>query len=206
MARVTPTNASGSFSPLLLRTGTRFGKECVADRVTRDLFDLPAIQNATGPADLLSQGTGTAALSEINSSEICGLTLDANSESHGVLWRIPSECDITSAVDFDLLWSNSAAAGTGSALFAGTFTELIAGTTAMGVGATAFDTVIASDVDLAANVVDYTPEGQIAAGSLTSTLVPGDDLLALKFAVTLTTITDATVYMGRVKYCRDFVG
>ena len=78
MANTIPTNGTGLQDTQSLRTGMPGAKEFVRDRVVEKLFDFPAIQNATGPADLLSHGTGTAALSEINSAEICGLTLDAS--------------------------------------------------------------------------------------------------------------------------------
>lgn len=206
MARVMPTNNSGSASVHLLRTaGTAIAKEYVRDRIVEKLIDFPAVSNATGPADLLGQGTGTPALSEINTAEICGLVLDANSESFGALWLIDQRCDITQPVDVGVLWSNSEAAGTGSGLFVAVVTELIAGTTAMAVGATVMDTPITGDVDLAANVVDWSPYGVIAAGSLTTTLVPNDDLLAWKFSVTLTTIANAAVYMARIRYYAELI-
>ena len=178
----------------------------IFDRIIKSLFELPAIQNATGPADLLGHGTGTPALAEINSSETVGLTLDANNEGFGVLWQIPMELDDSGAIDYRLLWSNSEAAGTGSALFAGEYTKLVAGTTAIAVGATALDTVIAADVDLAANVINWTPWGTILGTAVTAlAITPGDDFLALHFKVTLTTIADATVHAGNVRYYRKYI-
>jgi hypothetical protein len=211
MARNAPSNSTLTAENLNVRTKTRTGKELVLDRKREVIWQPDALQ-AAGPANLISAGTNNAELSEINTSEICGLTMDASTDSHGVLWVLPDTMDTDEDIYFRVMWSNSAAAGTGSAQFTIIYTELDAGTTAMAVGATALDTVIADQDDLAANVVQWTddwelnvdPDGGILNGE-TLSITPGDDALAIHCAVTLTTITDATAYAIQAEFGRAYI-
>lgn len=178
----------------------------VLPRVRRHIWGPGAIdaQNATGPANLLSQGTGTAAIAEINSSEICGVTFDADSESVGFLWGLPDIIDLSEAIYIVCIWANSTAAVTGSAKFSLVYTPITVGTTALAIGATALDTVIADDADSAtAYAVQETEIGQIAASTLSGK--PGVDYLACKVAVDLTTVTDATLLGVVCEFARRFI-
>jgi len=178
----------------------------VVDRPVMDMgIQLPNVSEAT-PANLLGHGAGTPALAEINSSEICGLTLDASNEGLGHLWKVPYWVDCSQDIDFRCNVSNSAGAGTGSALMVFEYTALTHGTTAMAIGATALDTAVTSWTDLAANVVANTAWGTLAAATLAAlTLTPGDDSLAFHIDVTLTTITDCTFYGADYRAYRQWL-
>lgn len=205
LATLNPAAAGGCENSDNLASVPFLGQR-VLQRVRRHM-DGPgflAIQNATGPANLLGHGTGTPALAEINSSEIAGFTFDADSESVGFLWGLPDIIDLTEAIYIAVIWVNSTAAVTGSGQFSLVYTPLTLGTTALTVGATALSTVIADDADSAtAYAMQETELGVIDANTLTGR--PGVDYLACKVAVDLTTITDAT-YMGTViEFARKYI-
>jgi hypothetical protein len=163
-----------------------------------------AIQNATGPANLLSQGTGTAALAEIASAEVCGFTFDADSESHGFLWGLPDIIDVSEDINLIVAWSETNAAVAGSALFSIVYTPLTLGTTAIAVGATALNTILVDDPDSATeDAIQQTEVGIIAGKTLTGK--PGVDLLAVKVAVDLTTANNATYWGVLGDYGRRYI-
>jgi hypothetical protein len=187
-----------------LRNYSDFAKNYVMDRPIKTIFEFPNISDPT-PANLLSHGTGTPALAEINASEICGLTLDADTESYGFQVVLPYDLDPDEDVDFRFLWSNSEVAATGSGLFVMTYNAVHVGVgTAIAIGATALDVPVANQVDLAANVQRWTPWGTINAGAL-SHLVPGDDVLHAKVAIDLTVIANATLYCGQMRHYRRLI-
>ncbi len=207
LSALAPTAASGLETSDNLATVPFLGARVTARR--REWLiaptDIPAEQNATGPADLTSMGTGTCAISEVTTSEIAGFNFDNDSESVGALWRLPDDIDLTEAIYFACLWLKiqNAAAATGSAQLSIVYTPITAGTTALAVGATALDTVIADQADAARYVPKWTALGAIAASTLTGAV--GIDLLATKTAVDLTTITDAHLMGVLVDFARKFV-
>ena len=75
-----PTNSSAVGSHANFITGSRFAKEFVFDRPIVWLLENPNIQNATGPANLVSHGTNTISLAEMASSEVCGFTSTASEQ------------------------------------------------------------------------------------------------------------------------------
>lgn len=210
-ARNTPTRGSSVSSWADFVVSSPFAQNKVVDRPR---VWIPAAGGAQfyaadGDSDTnidspIGLGAGTPAFAEINTSELGGFTLDANDESVSALVPLPSDIDVSKAVRIRVLWSNSEAAGTGGATFTCVYTPLTVGTDAIAVGATALDTVITADVDLAANVLNWSPWGTITGGTLTDT--PGDDVMAVKCAVTLDTIANATVYGFQMDYYREYIG
>jgi hypothetical protein len=203
-----PTNAVALATFDGLRNSSAWAKEYVQDiRIVNLLNVTGACQNATGPANLFSFGTGHPALAEVNTSETAGYLLNADSESHGLTWELPHDLDPNQDIDFRVKWSNSEAAATGSVLFSIVYTPVvIGGTTALAVAATALDTIIVNQVDLAANVKTWTSWGTITGGKTgIVALCPGTDEIVLKCAVDLTTCADATLFQIQARYRRRFV-
>ena len=204
MAAPTPMNFHGNETAKIMKgASSPFGTQFVADKVRRELWNFPNV--AEHDSSLISAGEGTASLTELNSSEICGFVLDASTEAYGHLWVLPSEIDLEEDINFRVLWEEHGTGGAGSALFAVSYTPLTAGTTALAIGATVLDTVI---VACAPSTTDYCLQwsswGSIAGGTLSNE--PGDDALALTTVVTLDTITNANIINLQVEYSRRFVG
>ena len=207
MALPLPSNHTGEdkITARTLANYSDFTKNFVNDRPIVTVFDFPNIQEAT-PADLLGQGAGTPLLSEINASEICGLTMDANTESHGFEVVLPHDMDVDEDVDFRFLWSNSEAAATGSGLWVMFYNPCRVGvSTAIAVAATQIQVPIQNQVDLAAEVQQWTSWGSITAGQL-SALEAGTDVLHCCInATTLTVIANMTLYCGQMRYSRRLI-
>jgi hypothetical protein len=190
-----------------LRTGSGFSQEYVIDRPVVDIADFSHLNIVDGSGNAGRwNGTGTAELTHINSSEVAGLRLASNNDSFGVLWTLPVDIDTDKQIDFRVIWSNSEAAGTGSLTLTGAYTALTLGTTAVAVGGTAFDTTWDGQADLAANVIRATGWGSIDAGtSAIQSLEGGDDLIALHVKGTLTTISNADIYKVQARYYRKWL-
>jgi len=188
-----------------LRNYSDHNKNFVMDRPIVTIFDFPNLQEAT-PADLLGQGAGTPALTEINASEICGLVMDANLESHGFQVVLPYDMDVTEDVDFRFLWSNSEAAATGAGLWVMFYNPVRVGViTPIAIAATQIQVPIQNQVDLAANVQQWTSWGSITAGQL-GALEAGTDVLHCCINMTtLDTIANATLYCGQMRYYRRLI-
>ena len=201
-----PTNHTITATARNLRNYNDFAKNYIMDRPIVKTFDFPNIMNATGPADLMGQGGGTPTLPEVNASEICGLFMDTDLDSHGFEVVLPYDMDVDEQVDFRYLWSNSEAAATGSALWVMFYNPVKVGvSTAIAIAATQIDVPIANQVDLAANVQRWTSCGSISAGFL-SALTPGDDVLHCCINMTtLTVLADATLYCGQMRYHRKYL-
>jgi hypothetical protein len=201
-ARNTPTRGSSVSSWSDFVVSSPFSQNKVIDRPR---VWVPVAGGAElSVSSLVGLGTGTPALSEINNSEIAGFTLDANNEAVAALVPVPSDIDVAKDIRIRVLWSNSESAGTGAATFTCEYTPLTIGTDAIAVGGTALDTAITADVDLAANVLNWSPWGVIAGGTLADT--PGDDVIVVRCKVTLDTIANATVYAFQMDYYREYIG
>lgn len=200
-----PDNATGHETFVTGQQATPLGRQIFFKDGIYPLWELPNLSDNT-PAALLSHGAGTASLAEINSSEICGLTLDADNESYGYLWVLPQVIDLSEDISFRYLESNSEAAATGTNLWVTKYLAITAGTTALAVGSVALDTVHTAQADVAANVPQWSPWGSIAASKTgVVTLTPGDDMLALKSYVDITTIANVTVYKAQVRYSSKYM-
>jgi hypothetical protein len=202
----TPTSASGSPSAAGLREYSRFTKEYVMDRPVIDLFNFTNMR-ITGPDDFEGMGTGAPEFGEIGSSSIGGFKM-TNTDTHGHLLVLPYWLDPEQRIDFRILWSNSEAAATGSLILTVTYTPVDVSTqsTATGVGATALDSTIDSQADLAANVARWTEWGYISANKTgVKDLDPGSDLLSIEITAALTTIADASVLQAQWRGYRKYI-
>jgi len=171
------------------------------------IFDRPIV-NILGQAggmrnnSLVSMGDNTPAIAEINTAEVGGFTV-TGTDSVSFLWALPLDIDLAQAIDFRALWSDSSAtaAGTGQIIF--TYLPVVSGTTAIAVATSAMTTDGAAVADnAAANVPLWSAWSSLAGATLTGT--PGDDLLIVKAASTLVTITDLTMYMFQIRYYRRY--
>ena len=195
-----PTYAISHPSKDGFRSSSVASQNFFLDRTIEDLLFFPNVTEHD-PDNAVGVGAGDPELAELNSSEICALFMDTDADAHGISWPIPVDLATDSAIDFRVGWSNSEAAATGSCLWSVVYKAIVAGTTAFAVGATALDTLITNQADLAANVFQWTPWGSIAAGTAAITaLVPGDDALNLSIAADLTTIADASLIRFQVRY------
>ena len=184
-----------------LRDENDFTKNFFLDYKPVTVLSFPSIETAAGPADLASMGTGAAPVSDINTSDIGGLTL-ATTDTHGFKVELPYDMDPAALVGFRCKWLKiqAIAAGTGSALLALTYNAVPVGVnTPMAIGATPLSVPIPLCVDLAQYVEVWTEIGTIAEGSL-SALTPGDDCLDMLLTNTLDTITDATLTAVQMWY------
>lgn len=200
MSTLKPTNGSGKQTVDTLRTGSRVGKEWIADRVKRPLFILP---NFVAAADLVSMGAGTGDLDEVNATEIAGIEF-ATTESYSVLWILPDEIDLSEDIDVRALWCDEAAASGDTQTCVATYQAITTGTDTMVAPATAVDTAIDAKADLAADIPHWSSYGTIDGGTIDDT--PGDDLCNWKFTWTLSTLTALWQLSAQVRYYRKFVG
>jgi len=177
--------------------------------LSRFIFDRPIVSIPLLPGghcnnSLVSMGTGTPAVAEINTSEVGGFTLDADNESVSFLFPFPLDIDLSKEIDLRMLWSNSESAATGTGRVLWYHKAITAGTTAIAVATTAPGSVAAAQVDLAANVVLWSGWSVIAASTFAAN-VAGDDVLIVKAYVDLTTIANMTLYMAQVRYYRKYL-
>ena len=208
MALPLPSNHTGEdkITARNLANYSDHNKNFVNDRPIVKIFDFPNIMNATGPADLMGQGGGTPTLPEVNASEICGLFMDTNLDSHGFQVVLPHDMDVNEQVDFRYLWSNSEAAATGAGLWVMFYNPVRVGvSTAIAIAATQIQVPIQNQVDLAANVQQWTSWGSITAGQLLALEAGTDVLHCCINMTTLDTIADATLYCGQMRYSRRLI-
>ncbi len=199
-----PKNAKGTEDADSFSSVSPFSSERVFERPIVEIanFSLPGfLEHDDNPE---GAGTGAPEYAEIAASSICGVLFAASTDTHGFRWRLPMDIDLSKDIDFRLHWSNSAAAATGSCLWAVTYLPIVHGTTTIAAPATALDTVVASDVDLGANIMATTEWGSLTGGTLT-TVTPGDDSLGIEITATLTTITDATLSAVDARYYRKYL-
>lgn len=203
---ITPSSAYTPATADGLREYSRFTKNFLIDRPVVELFNF---QNFVehDPDNTEGMGTGAPEFAEITTSSIGGIKM-TNTDTYGFLTVLPYWVDPAAAQDFRILWSNSEAASTGSVLFAITYTPVpvASKSVALTAGATALGTVITSQVDLAANVPQWSSWGVIAADTATvKDMVPGDDLFCVEITAALTTIADASVIQAQYRGTRKYV-
>lgn len=198
-----PTNSSGNSSVTKMRNSDKFCKEFVMDRPIVSMFSFPCYTTTDTFVGLVP-GTGHPVLTNINSSGILGLTLNADNEGYSWLWRLPVDLDVGQIIRFRFYGSNSEATSA-SKYFTCTmsYTQAVAGTTAIAAAGTAL-TANSETYAVGANVFQNTPWISMAASTLTGT--PGDDALICKFVVDVTTIADFTLFGGEAQYYRAYIG
>ena len=183
------------------------GPQHVQNRVVRSLWSVPNVSGVdTSTAnDLMSQGAGTDDLVEINSSEICGFSFDADDASYGHLWLYPEEVDLSGDIDFRAVWCESGTTTTNSCKFIVVYTPLAEGT-AVAVGSTALDTVIADDLANGTSYgLQFSPWGTIDGNTISSTTyAPGEAALAIKTYVDVSSVTALTLNL-QARYYRRYI-
>jgi hypothetical protein len=186
-----------------------FVGDVVSVRTIENLVVTNPAYNASGPADLIGLGTGTPALSEISTFGLAGVNLNADNETFHSLWDIPYEADLEQEIAIRHKWLKiqDAAAATGTALLTDTYLALVDGTTALAAQTTAFDTDRAAQAVAARYVPQWTDWSTISAASVQALgLTAGEDQIAFKHLVDLTTITDCHVLVSQIAYYRRFIG
>jgi hypothetical protein len=186
-----------------MRNSDKFAKEFVMDRPIVSMFSFPSYTTTDTFVGLVP-GTGHPVLTNINSSGCPGLVLNADSEGYSWLWREPIDLDQAQVIRFRFYGSNSEATSA-SKYFTCTmsYTELVAGTTAVAAAGTAL-TASAETYAVGANVFQNTPWISMAASTLSGT--PGDDSIICKMVVDVTTIADFSLLGGEAQYYRAYVG
>ncbi len=201
-----PTSASGTATKDGLREYSRFSKEYLMDRPIIDLWPFQNyVEHDDNPE---AMGNGTPEFAEINTAEIGGVLVATSNDAYGHLIVLPYWIDPAAQIDFRVLWSNSQSAGTGTFDVAVKYTpiDVSAESVALAIGATALDSTIDSQADLAANVPLWTEWGYINAEKTgVKDLTPGDDLLAITTIGTLTTITSASMIQMQMRAYRKYI-
>ncbi len=204
-----PTNGSGASTVHRLRNTTRFGKEFVIDRPIVSLWGGGNLVGNLLATALASESAGAPVMAAIGSSVRTGLLIPDTNDAHEVMWRLPDDIDLAQDIEFRVLWTNPQSAATGSALWAVTYAEATVGTFDMGAvaGAETLDTIIANQVDLGTDILQYTlwdGAGVLDGGTLSGT--PGDDFLSVNLACTHTTVTDTHAIDLQARYFRKWAG
>ena len=134
-----------------------------------------AIANASDAADIAVEdavttaGAGNPSFGEIGSTGVTGLKMDAAGDMVGVVWPIPYDCDVKSPIEFAVIHSSDQATTTDTFTYKVEYTEHTLDSTALATGATALDTVIAADTNVAGvSALQQTPYGILDGGTLTS--------------------------------------
>lgn len=205
MAAPLPINFRGSESSAQLKTAGPEFASFVAPTIRRDLWSFMNYLD-TGAADNAeSMGAGAPEFAEVNSSEIGAVLTAASNDSYGQLWQLPCGIDLTAAIKFRVLFSESGTGGAGSAQYVVKYTELVLGTTALSIGATALSTAIsATTPSTTAHCIQGTEWGTLNGNTLTAG-GQGENCVALITTCTLTTISDASAYALQVEFDRRFV-
>lgn len=152
-----------------------------------------AIANASDQADIavedavISAGAGSPSYGEITDSGICGLKIDAAGDLTALMWPIPWDCDVESAINFAVQWSSDQVTLTDTFTWKVEYRELTLNTTGVDIPATALDTVVAADTNVAGvHAIQQTAYGILNGGTLTN-----DNVLVLN--VELDAVTGATL-------------
>ena len=161
--------------------------------------------HATGATDAELEGadTGTPVFDEIGTSGLIAPLL-TNTDSYSFMLPLPQDIDLSKDVAFRYLFSNSEAAAAGSYIPTMEYGIHYAGTTAMVVAATALDTTFGSQVDLAANIPQWTDLGVISGGKL-SAMDADDDHLNVQLTAALATAANISLLRGQMLYYRKTI-
>ena len=118
---------------------------------------------------IISAGSGAPSFGEVTDSAIVGLHVDDTGDDVGILWPIPYDCDVESDVEFAVVWDSDQVTTTDTVTWKVLYTELTMNTTAIEAGATALDTAIAADTNVAGVcAIQQTPWGILNGGTLTN--------------------------------------
>lgn len=149
--------------------------------------------------------SGGTALAEINSSDIMGITANADNDALSWMIPLPKDIDLAQPIYIRYLFSESSS-GTGSIQVTTQYTPIVVGTTALAAQTTTTGVTDADAIATSATAyaLQWTGLTTIAASTFSGT--PGDDMLVFESTIQLTTVTDCTVYGAQVKYSRKWLG
>ena len=119
-------------------------------------------------AMFISAGTGSPYYTEVTDSGITGLYVNDTADSVGILYPVPYDMDVKSPMEFAVVWCSDQTTTTDTVTWAVTYTELTIDSEAIEAGATALNTVIAADTNVAAvRGIQQTAWGVLNGGTLT---------------------------------------
>lgn len=151
-------------------------------------------------------GVGERTISEINSSEITGITLTSDADTVSFIMPIPKDIDLAQPIYIRELWNESSGSATGSMKFTHAYKVITTGTT--GLGAAATTTGITNGALVADSATAYAMQWSnwttIAASTFSGT--PGDDFWIIQSIADVTTISDCQLFGWQMKYSRKWLG
>lgn len=116
-----------------------------------------------------SSGAGNPALQEVNTTGMVALKIDAAADDVHHTWFIPTDLDVASDLNIYVLWSSDQTTDTDTVTWKILYEALTPDTDAPGAPATALDTAIAADTNIAtADALQKTAAGVIVGGTLTA--------------------------------------
>lgn len=117
---------------------------------------------------LISAGTGGPYPTEVTDSGIVGLYVNDTADSVGILYPVPYDMDVKSPMDFAVVWCSDQSTTTDTSTWKVLYTELTIDSEAIEAGASALDTAIAADTNVAAvRGIQQTAWGTLNGGTLT---------------------------------------
>ena len=118
---------------------------------------------------VITAGVGAASFGEVTDAGIVGLHVDDTGDSVGILYPVPYDMDVQSALDFAVVWTSDTSTSTETVTWKVLYTELTIDSEAIEVGATALDTAIAADAQAGtAQAIQQTAWGTLNGGTLTA--------------------------------------
>ena len=133
-------------------------------------YRLYRAQSASGMvAAYVSGGAGDAIMGEVTTASLAGVRIQASTDDHAMLIDLPADLDVKGDIDVRVLWSSDQTTTADAYTWTLKHTELVLDATSINTaGATALDTAIASDENIAtANAIQRTEWGTINGGTLT---------------------------------------
>ena len=118
---------------------------------------------------ITSSGDQNPSFGEITDSGVAGLKMDATGDLIALMWPIPYDLDIEYDIDFAVQWSSDQATTTDTLTWKVLYKELTLNSTAIDIPATALDTAIVADYNVAAvHAIQQSPWGTLSKGTLTN--------------------------------------
>jgi len=199
-----PSQTSTISSAAELRLASPFSQNYVIDKPVI-FFPVTSWNNLTTTDTLLSMGAGTVVATEVAASEIGGLLMNSDNDSHSLLFPIPVDLDVAQEIKFRAIWSESDTGVTGSVRWYFLYKQLTLDSTVIAEAAGTMTTDGAADPDLATeDEIQGSPWSTLAASTLTGT--PGDDFLIIKCYVDVTSVSKATLLGIQMQYTRKWLG
>lgn len=198
-----PTALRSSMDYDKLQSFSDTSRELVLPWITRTFY--PPQITATAAA---TRGAGAPILGEVAASGRTSIFMDNDNDEVIFPVPIPDGTDTKEKIMVRVLASQSQAAGTGSYQFTGLYLPLVTGTTTQAIPSNTLDVTWANQVDLGADISQWTAWGQINAsksGVTDGTLTPGEDELLFLAKVDLTTCTDVDVLAVQFRFRAKYI-